>query len=66
MEPTEKIRSLIEASDKSITQIAKESGVPIPSISRFMRKERGLSDTSINKLAAYFDLAMVERRYLPK
>ena len=53
-------RILYECGDPAI-KIAEESGVPQPSITRFLRRERRLSMESADKLADYFGLELVPR-----
>lgn len=53
-------RIISECGDPAI-KIAEESGVPQPSITRFLRRERKLSMESADKLADYFGLELVPR-----
>lgn len=46
------IRDAIQRSDKSVNQIAKESGVSHPVILRFLSKERDIRLATADKLAA--------------
>jgi transcriptional regulator with XRE-family HTH domain len=49
---TDTLRSAIEASDKSMYQIAKESGITPAMVGRFVRGERDLRLATADKLAA--------------
>jgi transcriptional regulator with XRE-family HTH domain len=66
---SDKLRERIEESGLSQSELSRESGVPQPSISRFMRGERGLSIEYVDKLAEYFGLTLADetpKRRRPK
>lgn len=55
------LRKIITECGDPAIKIAEESGVPQPSITRFLRRERNLSMESADKLADYFGLELVPR-----
>lgn len=58
---TDQIRKFVDASGISRRHIAKATGVPEPSLSRFMSRERELSVKSLNVLCEYLNLIVVRR-----
>jgi transcriptional regulator with XRE-family HTH domain len=50
------LRNAIQESGKSLNQVANESGVSQPQLSRFVRGERSLSLDSVELLFRYFGL----------
>jgi transcriptional regulator with XRE-family HTH domain len=48
---TDQLRTAIKASDKSMGQIARESGIDIATISRFMHGKGGLSMDGLDRIA---------------
>lgn len=46
------LRSAIEADQRSVTALAKDAGVPQPSLHRYLSGERGLSWESARRLLA--------------
>jgi plasmid maintenance system antidote protein VapI len=57
----ETLRTLIAASGKSTTAIARESGIPQPVLHRFIAGERTITIDTADKLLAYFHLELVRR-----
>ena len=57
MEISNQLRAAIRKSGKSANVLAKESGVPQPTITRFLAGAEMRSNT-IDKLAAYFGLEL--------
>jgi plasmid maintenance system antidote protein VapI len=57
----EKLRECISGCELSHTELGKATGVPQPTISRFMRGERGLNLESIESLIDYFGLELTEK-----
>ena len=62
---SDQIRERIKASEKSFREVAKETGIPHPTISRFMRGERGLSMEAIDKLCVYFRISLTDEPAKP-
>lgn len=60
MTPSEALRQAIQSSDKTAYQIAKESGVAAIVISRFLRGERDLRLSTLDKLAPVVGLVLKE------
>jgi len=58
---TSVLRRCLKESEISCNQISKVTGVLPSSMSRFIRKERGLDGTSIDRLAEYFGLELVPK-----
>ena len=56
---TSVLRRCLQESELSCLQISKVTGVLPSSMSRFIRRERGLDGTSIDRLAEYFGLELV-------
>ena len=48
---TDQLRLALKASDKSMGQIARESGIDIATISRFMHEKGGLSMDGLDHIA---------------
>lgn len=57
----ETLRQAILASGKSALALARETGVPQPSISKFLKGEAGLNFASAERLATYLGLELVPR-----
>jgi len=58
---SEQVRHEIKQSGLTRYEIAKQSGVEQSALSRFVSGERGLSTSSLDKLAAVLDLEIVKR-----
>ena len=56
---SEQLRKAIESAPVSRYRIAQETGVTEGALSRFVRRERGLDLSSVDKLAAYLGLVLV-------
>lgn len=56
------IRKAIQAGEKSRYRIAKETGIPESSLSRFMSEERGLSVDKLEKVADCIGLEIIVRQ----
>jgi transcriptional regulator with XRE-family HTH domain len=65
---SERLRSAIRSADVTRYRIAQEAGVAESVLSRFMRGERGLDLTSVDRLASYLclDLLPAKRQRQPK
>ena len=48
---SDQLRAMISSSDKSMGQIARESGIDIATISRFMHGKGGLSVDGLDRIA---------------
>jgi plasmid maintenance system antidote protein VapI len=66
-DPTEDCMSLkdqllaeIEASELTVNAIANAAGIPVPVLHRFAKGERGLTLDTVEKLAKYFNLRLVQ------
>ena len=59
---TEVLRSAIERSEKTVYQIAKESGVTQITIWRFVREERDIRLGTVDRLANVLGLEMKETK----
>ena len=57
---SEKLRECITQSGLSQSELARETGIPQPSISRFMTGDRGLRLDAIEALCEYFGLVLSE------
>ncbi|XZE21811.1 helix-turn-helix domain-containing protein [Pirellulaceae bacterium SH449] len=55
------IRNAINASELTLYRIAKDSGVSVPSITRFVNEERTISLETADKLCKCLGLELVER-----
>jgi DNA-binding phage protein len=64
----EQLREAVRGSGRSLTQLGKDSGVPVPSLSRFMKGERTLTLPAVSKLCDTLglQLAKVRRRPTPR
>lgn len=62
---SERLRQVIETSGKSASCISRETRVTIPSITQFVREERGLSLVTADKLAKYFGLELTHKKGRP-
>jgi transcriptional regulator with XRE-family HTH domain len=58
---SKQLREAILAAPITRYRIAKDTGITQGALSRFVRGERGLDLTSIDKLATYLDLTLVTR-----
>ena len=58
---SEQLRKAITASGLSRCEIAKQSGIEQSALSRFMSGERGLSTSTLDKLADALGLEVVSR-----
>ncbi len=56
------LRAKLSESGMSYHQLSKATGVPRPSLIRFLNEDTGLQGVTIDKLMAYFNLVVVERR----
>lgn len=52
------LRKAVQRSRRSMSQIARGAGVPVPTLTRFMRGERGLNFETADKLAGYLGLTV--------
>ncbi len=59
---SEQLRQAILAAGVSRYRIAQETGVTEAALSRFVRGERGLDLSSVDKLAAYLNLNLCKGR----
>lgn len=59
---TEQLRNAIDQSGLSKYRIAKDLQINQAQLSRFMRGQRGLSLELLDRLCAYLDLALVNRK----
>src|SRR4051794_6845041 len=57
--PSESIRRIITERNLSNSEVARLCGVPVSTISRFMRGERGLVSESFDRLCLGLDLMLV-------
>ena len=48
---SDQLRAAIKASEKSMGQIARESGIDIATISRFLHRKGGLSTDGLDRIA---------------
>jgi transcriptional regulator with XRE-family HTH domain len=55
---TDQIRSALIARPESFREIASELNIHVSQLTRFAKKERGLSLDSIDRLAKYLGLAL--------
>ena len=55
---SEQLRKIIAGDLRSQADIARGAGVAPASLSRFMRKERGLCDSNLDKLCKYLKLEL--------
>jgi DNA-binding phage protein len=55
---TDQLRLAIKASDKSMGQIARESGIDIATISRFMHEKGGLSMDGLDRIVDILGLRL--------
>jgi plasmid maintenance system antidote protein VapI len=53
---TEQLKQAVAATGKSVTAVARESGVPQPVLHRFVTGERGLLLDTADRLCAYLGL----------
>jgi transcriptional regulator with XRE-family HTH domain len=58
---TSQLRDSIRESGLSLNEIARQSGVPVPSLSRFMRDERGLSLSVAEKVCTVLCLELIAK-----
>jgi plasmid maintenance system antidote protein VapI len=59
---TERLREAIRTSGESFNAISRATGVAVPVISRFARRERSLKIETADRLAAYFGLELVPQQ----
>lgn len=59
---SDQLRATISSSDRSMGQIARESGIDIATISRFMHGKGGLSVDGIDRLAEVLGLELKTKR----
>ena len=55
---TDQLKRAIADSGLTLYRIAKDSGVPLPVLYRFMAGEQGLTLVTVDKLAAYLKLKL--------
>ena len=58
---SERIREALEHSEVSLREIARQAGVGDSQLSRFMRGERGLNTTTLDRLAEYLGLELTKK-----
>lgn len=58
----EALKQAIRESGRSVNSIAREAGIPQPSLHYFLRGERGLSLETAEKLAQLFGLEVREKK----
>jgi transcriptional regulator with XRE-family HTH domain len=58
MSIVQQLRQIIVDSGKTQVEIESETGIPQPTMSKFMSGKRGLRLTDIDKLAVYFGLEL--------
>jgi len=63
---TDQLRAAIAASDKTMGQIARESGIDIATISRFMHGKGGLSVDGLDRIAECLGLNLTAGKPRPK
>jgi plasmid maintenance system antidote protein VapI len=59
---TDTLRQLVKQTEKSVTVVAREAGIPQPVLHRFMTGERGLTLPTVEKLFMYFGLEVRKAR----
>lgn len=62
---TDKLREVITSRCPTAYDAAQQSGCDIRSIDRFLKRERGLTSESIDRLARSFNLRLVEIEVRP-
>lgn len=62
----DQLKNAIRESGKTVNALAVEAGVPQPVLHRFVKGERDLTLTTVQKLADYFGLRLVGRSRKPK
>ena len=61
--PTDFLREACRLDGRSINRLARDAGVPVPVLWRFVREDRpNLSTATLDRLAAALDLELVPRR----
>ena len=55
------LRKLIQASGETLYRVAKDAGVPYPTLHRFMAGRRSISGLTIDRLCAYLGLQLTGR-----
>lgn len=55
---SEQLRKAVSDSGESLREIARQSGIDIGVISRFLRRERGINDETLSVLCKYLDLEL--------
>ena len=60
------IRKAIKNGDKTRYQIAKDTGITQSQLSRLMKRERGLSIESLERLTDYLELEIIIRPKRPR
>ena len=61
--PTAFLREACRSDGRSINRLARDAGVPVPVLWRFVREDRpNLSTATLDRLAAALDLELVPRR----
>jgi len=59
---TDQLRAAIQAADKSMGQIARESGIDIATISRFLHGKGGLSMDGLDSLAYFLQVRLTTEK----
>ena len=61
--PTDFLREACRLDGRSINRLARDAGVPVPVLWRFVREDRPtLNTATLDRLAAALDLELVPRR----
>ncbi len=58
---TETLRKAVRESGLTLYRVAKDSGVPYPTLYRFMTEERSITALTLNKLCAYLGLVLTKK-----
>jgi len=59
---TDQLRKAIESAGVSRYEIARQTGVAQQTLSKFVLRERGISLTALDAVAAYLGLELVKRK----
>ena len=60
--PSDLLKAAIELDGRSLNRIAREAGVNVSLLSRFTAGRRGISATTLDRLAAVLDLELRPRK----
>ena len=59
---SETLRALLQGRCDSLAEVARQTGIDVGGLSRFIRRERGLSAENIDALADYLGLDLRPRK----